>query len=495
MRKPLPRALKLASAGAAMVALGAFPTVNVAAREAQATRPQLNSGIVVQNLSTTSPANLTITMVNSDGTAALTVTDTNPLAAGASRNYYVPVNPLFAGLPDGFNGGAVIDSDQPIAASVNLASASDAGGSDADPYRLTTYTGFASTDAAQTLYFPEVTRYGGYNSVLSIQNAGSGTTNVTVTYRDSSGNLISNPGCTTTASIPANASASFKQADCTGLGNTFNGAAVVTADAGGKIAGVAIKANSFTNSSTSQFLDYNGMATGAKKLYVPKVVNGYYGFDGAIIIQNLDSSTSTQVVVTYTFGSTTKTVTRTVNPQASVTLFSPNVVADDNSALPTGSGSAIITSSATNIVATVNERNDTLGLADTYRAFVDGTQTTKLSFPSINSAYYGFTSGPAIQNTGSSAATCTITFTGTVTGQAGTVTKTITTPSIPPNGGQFQQNAYSMGLPADFNGSASATCTQPVFAISSLAFLTSIDTRYGTKYGDSESIVNALNLS
>ncbi len=147
MRKPLPRTLKLASAGAAMVALGAFPTVNVAAREAQATRPQLNSGIVVQNLSTTSPANLTITMVNSDGTAALTVTDTTPLAAGASRNYYVPTNPLFANLPDGFNGGAVIDSDQPIAASVNLASASDAGGSDADPYRLTTYTGFASTDA------------------------------------------------------------------------------------------------------------------------------------------------------------------------------------------------------------------------------------------------------------------------------------------------------------------------------------------------------------
>src|SRR5439155_24539931 len=123
--------------------------------------------------------------------------------------------------------GAVIDSDQPIAASVNLASDPTAGSSNGDPYRLTTYTGFASTDAAQTLYFPEVTRYGGYNSVLSVQNAGSAATNVTVTYRDSAGNVIASPGCTTTASIAANASTTFKQSDCTGLGNTFNGAAIV----------------------------------------------------------------------------------------------------------------------------------------------------------------------------------------------------------------------------------------------------------------------------
>src|SRR5579884_1389789 len=404
MKKRFPRALQLASAGAAMLALGAFPSVNAAAREAQATQPQLNSGINVQNLGS-SPATIVITMVNSDGSAALTVTDPSTLAPNASKSYYVPTNSLFSSLPDGFNGGAVIDSDQPIAASVNLSNDPlSTGDSDGNPYRLTTYTGFASTDAAQTLYFPEVTRYnaGGfnYNSVLSIQNAGSTATNVTVTYYNpGTGAAIASPGCTTTQSVAANASVSFKQQDCTGLG-TFNGSAVVTADAGGKIAGVAIKSNGFTNVASSQFLDYNGMSGGSTKLYVPKVVNHYSSpeFNGGVSIQNIGAS-ATNVTITYNFGGQTyvKTITN-LQPQASSVQFSPNVVLDNGGALPSGAGSAVITSSASNIIATVNESNDTLGYADTYRAFTDGAQTTKLSFPTMNAAYGGFTSGIAIQN-------------------------------------------------------------------------------------------------
>ena len=51
---------------------------------------------------------------------------------------------------------------------------SNSGGtSTADPYRLTTYTGFSPTETAQTVYLPEVTRYqaGGYsyNSVVHVQ--------------------------------------------------------------------------------------------------------------------------------------------------------------------------------------------------------------------------------------------------------------------------------------------------------------------------------------
>jgi hypothetical protein len=443
---------------------------------------------VIQNLSD-STANIVITMVKSDGTSPISpVTDT--IAARGSKSYYLPSHTSFSSLPDGFSGAALVDSDQPVAAAVNI---SNSGGTaTSDPYRLTTYTGFSPTETAQTVYLPEVTRYqaGGYNynSVVHVQNAGSSSTTATITYLTSTGSTISSPGCTTSQTVPANASVQFRQADCTGLGSTFNGAAVVTgANSTDKLAAIAVKSNSFADASTSQFLVYNGSITGGTKLYVPKLVNGYYGFDGSITIQNVSSSTAT-VTVTYTTPSGTKVKTLSVPAQASVGLFAPTTTTDDGAALPAGALSAVITSTQ-NIAAVVNERNDSLGFADTYRAFVDGTQTQYMSISQINSRYYGFATGISIQNASSSAMTCSL----TLTPSSGTAT-TVTTGTIGANalGQVFVPNFISGN---DFTGSARITCTQPSFAIASLSYRSDYDPRYGEKYGDSESIVNALNLS
>jgi hypothetical protein len=478
----------VSGAGLLMLALSAVGT-GADVRQAEAQRAAqadttLSSGISVQNLSD-SVANIQISMVKSDGTLPIpAVADSIP--ARGSKSYYLPSHASFASLPDGFSGAALIDSDQPVAAAVNIANSG--GTSSADPYRLTTYTGFSPTDTAQTVFLAEVTRYGGYNSTVHVQNAGSSSTTATITYLQTTGATVSSPGCTVSQTVPANASVQFRQSDCTGLGSTFNGAAVVTgANSTDKLAAIAVKSNSFADASSSQFLVYSGSITGGTKLYVPKIVNGYSGFDGGISIQNVSSSTAT-VTVTFTFGSVTKTKTLTIAPQASASIYAPLATMDDGSTLPAGAGSAVINSTA-NVVAVVNERNDTVGFADTYRAPIDGTQTRFVSMSQVSAKFYGFTSGLAIQNAGSADMTCTITLTPT-TGAA----RTYNTASVPV-GGLSQQLLSNLWTEGDFNGSARVECTQSSFAIVNHAYLSSIDGRYGEKYGDSESIYNALNLS
>jgi hypothetical protein len=488
MEVKVSRALRAGGAGLLMLALSAAST-GATVRQAEAQRAAqadttLSSGIKVQNLSD-STANIQISMVKSDGTLPIpAVTDTIP--ARGAKSYYLPSHASFASLPDGFSGAALIDSDQPVAAAVNI---SNTGGtSSSDPYRLTTYTGFSPTDTAQTVYLPEVTRYGGYNSTVHVQNAGSADTTATITYLSTSGSTVSSPGCTTSQTVKANASVQFRQSDCTGLGSTFNGAAVVTAtNSTDKLAAIAVKTNSFSTASDSQFLVYSGSISGGTKLYVPKVVNGYAGFDGGISIQNVSASTAT-VTVDFTFGSSTKRKTLTIAPQASASLFAPTAVMDDGTMLATGPGSAVINSTA-NVVAVVNERNDSVGFADTYRAPVDGTQTAYLSMAQVSAKYYGFTSGLAIQNAGTTAMTCQIVLTPS-SGSA----QTFNTSSVAV-GALSQQLLSNLWPTADFDGSARVTCTQPAFAIVNHAYLSSIDSRYGEKYGDSESIYNALNLS
>jgi hypothetical protein len=490
MKVTLSRTVRAGIAGLLMLSLSSLGSVSAADRGAVGAHPDLSAGITVQNQSSTT-ANIVIRMIDpTSGGQVLAVSDQVP--GNANTQYYLPTDPRFAGLPSGFRGSAVIDSDQPVAATVNIAAPTAAGTGTFDPFRVTTYTGLSDTEAGQTLYLPEVTRYGGYNSTVWVQNAGNVDASVSITYRGGNGAVISSPGCTTSTTIKPAATYAFPQQNCAGLGSTFNGSAVVTsATAGAPIAAVVTKTNSFGDISSAQFMSYNGAVSGGRTLYVPKIVKGYYGFDGGMTIQNISGSTATQVVITFTFGGVTKTRTVTIQPQAAASFFLPTMVLDDGTRLPNGNGSAVITSSAADVVATVNERNDTpgtstLGQADTYRAMVQTAATMNISLPSLNARYYGFVSGFSIQNAGSADGTGTITLT------KGSQVRTFSTGTIPA-GAKRDFKTWDLWPDADFNGSGSISFSQPAFAMVNLAHRADIDPRFAQKVGDTETIYVGLN--
>jgi hypothetical protein len=123
------------------------------------------TGIQIQNLGTAA-ATATTTFYNQDGSIAGTKNDSIP-AGGSVTNF-----PL-AGVSAGFNGSAVVSSDQPVAAIANLL------GSNGTYAGATTGVATGSTSVG----LPLVMRgNSGFNTWFNVQNAGTTAAAVTVSY-------------------------------------------------------------------------------------------------------------------------------------------------------------------------------------------------------------------------------------------------------------------------------------------------------------------------
>ncbi len=94
-----------------------FALLALSVSVAGATPASYNTGFQVANLSG-SVANVSMEFYGSAGTVVATVTDT--IAANGSNTYFPLDNPDAVELPAGFAGSAVISSDQPVAAIVNV---------------------------------------------------------------------------------------------------------------------------------------------------------------------------------------------------------------------------------------------------------------------------------------------------------------------------------------------------------------------------------------
>lgn len=472
---------------------GSLRTLAAQASPLAAPSTSLVSGITVQNLSSDNNV-VRIQFFDLDGTSPPNSTITTTLAPFAQQTWYTPT---LANLPPGFVGSAVVSGSAPVAAIFNIQTPSSTGTSPSDPIRVDTGLGADPTQAGQigsTLYIPQIMRnYGGWNTAIYVQNAGSSDAQVTVTYRDRYGNPI--PSATEYATIKPNVSHIFDQANNANLG-TVLGSAVVTGPAGSQLAAVVNLFNVDTDNTNAQLLTYNASAAGGKKLYAPRITNNYYGFNSGLTIQNLDPSTSANVTITFFFGGQSQTVTAAIAPQAAAALYIPNVTDVNGNPVPTGVGSAVITSNV-NISAIVNEDNRVnpsfIGMGSTYNAFVDGTQTTTAFMPQITSCYYGYASGITIQNVGSSAGSGTITLT------AGSTSQTFPTGTIPANGTKvfFAPNLWAS---TNFNGSATVSFSQPIFAIANLSFRGNNNpcpnpsgSPVPAAYGDSFAFYNAIN--
>lgn len=448
-KSSLSKLLQVAAAGAMVLGVSFFgqgtTAVEAQARLTQAVPGTFTSSVVVANPSS-SVASVTMSFVKSDGTAArdpLTFT----VAAGASKLTYVPG---VENLPDG-RYSVVVDSDQNVVAIANLASTS--------PASATSYNGIAQADVGTTFYIPSVYRsYFGYTSSLVVQNAGTATANVSISYKNATGTQVSSE----TKTIPTNSSFTFDQgATSAGLTDGYSGSAVITSDQ--SVAAIFLVSLQPT-SSTAQLSSARGIKTGASTVFMPVIYNRYYNNISSILVQNVDTANADVLVSYYSqSGAAAGSETATITAGASrlfLNFDTPGRTAIVRPASDGGNlgfnGSAVVTSTnSKNVVAVANIQNDSVSDLEAYNGFLSTSATAKTTCPSIFNNYFNNNTSLTIQNVDTVAANVTLTYTNSATS---TVEKTVTGITIQPNATHFRFNPND-NLSANFNGSVTVTST------------------------------------
>jgi hypothetical protein len=349
------------------------------------------STFTVQNVSG-GDATVTVTFYNESGTSFVP-TDlgsgtTNPftLANGASKQVNVAQIPT-AQLPSG-RYSLVISSTAQVIAQAGLAGSGSLrfGGS---------YISFS--EGAQTIYIPTAAYnlYGWY-SMFTVQNIGSGSTNVTVTIKCLNGST----GTLTKTGLASMASVTWALKSVVPTGFTTatqcDGSAVVTSTAENVVA-----INNQNNPSSGATNSFEGAATGSSTLYVANLSSGFFGWNSNLTIVKMDAGNTT-VTVTYSDGATAS-VCNLTDATPFCKLYQPT-------AHPTsGRYGATITSSPSNhLQAIIGSTNGSLSGA--VSAVSGGTAT--VAIPNAAKAYYGWNSAINCQVVGGGATSLHMSYSG-----------------------------------------------------------------------------------
>ncbi len=349
-------------------------------------------------------ANLAATTANIDLTfysqntavAAIVVPDTIP--ASGFKAYC-----SLSSLPAGFNGSAVISSDTSLGVVANVTNSNFTG-------MYGSYGGFS--EGAPNIALPLLMKANyGYNTEFSIQNAGSATTSVTITYSDG---VSVGPDA-----IEAGRAKTYSQAS-EAHANGWVGSASVSAP-GGSIVAAGLETNK------SVMFAYNSFntASAATTLPVfPTVMANNFGYFSGINIQNTGGS-ATNVTVAYTpisGGGSSCTETKSI-PAGGSTNFattawdasdpSPATNTCANGALFVGRGAVSINSASMPLVAVVNQLNIASNKGSAYDGFNPSLATSKVVLPLIMDRNYGFFTGFNLMNVGTGPVDVTCTYTGT----------------------------------------------------------------------------------
>jgi len=203
----------------------------------------------------------------------------------------------------------------------------------------------------------------------------------------------------TKTGVAGYASVSFEQENLPELGDNKFYSAVI--EGTGSIAPIV---NIYgRGTALDQLYSYNPFVSGSTKAYAPVIMNNYYGYDSALVIQNIDT-TNADVTVTYTDGSSTN---YTIGPGAAESIHTPSA-----SGLPAGNtlyGATVESTNGKNIVVLVNESNG-YNRAASYSGFADGS--TDVRAPIVMKRYYDYNTSVTCQNLGSSSTTMTIAYAG-----------------------------------------------------------------------------------
>jgi hypothetical protein len=336
------------------------------------------------------------------------------------------------GLEDGFNGSVVISSDKPVAAIVNQKTT---GGQE----RSGSYSG---ESAGSTIsYAPIIMKeFYGFDTEISIQNASAGPVDVTVSYYDQAGNLVTGAedeclGLATGAACRVN------QSDNATLPTKFNGSGSVSAT--GPVV-VVINQNGPNKQNT-----YNGFPSGGQTLSAPIVMFEFYKFKTAIQVQNVGGA-QTRVRATYSDGIVV--TSGYVQPNSSTSFYSWT-----EGHAPNFNGSVTITSlDGQDLVAMVNQTNDIQSSA--YNAFAQGS--TQFVLPTIMRNYYDYSTAMQIQNVSGALCDCVVTYDdGVAAVPVGSLT------NIPPGASVLIANRTEIAHGDNYTGSATVVCTGDVVVV------------------------------
>lgn len=298
-----------------------------------------------------------VTVTYSGGGLNSPVTEQATIQPGAAHRFDQQSNP---NLPNGFNGSAVVTSTaSDIAAVVTQWSSTTS----------LTYNGFAAgtTDP----FFPLVNaNNAGFITGISLQNIGTASTNVTVTYTPSSAGQT----CTETKTIPAKGTAffalnSFSTTPESGVtencanGATFVGSARVTTNSANQpLVGIVNQLNQGTRKGGS-YSSFDASA-GTNTVVFPLIQDRYFGYFTGISIVNT-GSVPTTIECTFS-GSSQKQTSGTIQPGGSYTVIQNNVIAADYN----GSGRCVANASGAQIVGIANQLGG--GNVDTFFVY-EGT--------------------------------------------------------------------------------------------------------------------------
>jgi hypothetical protein len=390
------------------------------------------SAFTVQNLSS-STATCVYQFYDQAGALKHTSASFN-LPVGGSSNTYVP---SIGGLAAGQYAG-VISCDQQVAAVVNHSA-------NAGTNSGAAYDGVDSTKVANTWYAPNAfNNYYGFSTNYVVQNTTGSAVNVTVQIF-----AVGNPNAVATQSstIQPNGYANFEQHGLSGLSANTAYSAKITANGN-----IAVEANTYgLGSNAGQLYSYTPFTSGSNTAYAPLTMNNYYGYNTSVNAQNVGNAAA-NITITYGNGQT-----RTINNVA------PGGLAEflqflSSSGVSNGDKQPAKITSDQPIVVLVNQSTRAelrKNRAASYTGLSNGSSTVRL--PTVHRRYYGFSSSVNCQNIGTSAATISIAYSGSsVTSVSGSI----------PAGGLFEVVVpFQTSLPDGYNGSATATSSQPLVCI------------------------------
>ncbi len=429
------------------------------------------SGHTIQNVST------------SQATASVTLYDmTNP-ATTYTRDWTIPAGgavTFFAedvpGVPAGFIGSAVVSSDQPIKAVVNVTnrlsgSRGVAGGTAAAQYR-----GIDDASTGTLLVFPLAkAAFGPKTTAFYIQNAGTASATFTAKFLMGTGLTDPSPVEYTynSPSLAPGQMAVIIPADA-GVPNSRIGSLTVTSTQ--NLAGMVLE----YETTTAPALILQG-TTGFTandfdtRILFPVVKKQLSGRSTGLQVQNVsDAPVNVTMVYRGAGGScpapfTATEPVRTLQPKQSTTYL-------DSSLLPAGCLASAEATATGNIAGVVNEAflpcsAGCTQRATTYAAFPAKAATTKLVAPVFKEDFGGKRSGMSIQNVSDNPATATVVF------KVGTTTYTYNNLNIPAKQSALlldmtNTSVYPLanwaggtGLPDGSLAAVTVTANQPIIGI------------------------------
>lgn len=459
------------------------------AQNVQAAGPTGNwaTGIACQNLDNSDATGNDVTLTfypEMNGTPIATTYSTT-IAMGGSANWLTTSGSSMPGFPTGFLGSGIISAEYELSCNVNTQSTGT--GTQANPYRLGTSGAFTSSMAGPNVYVPQVIKnLAGWNSYVAVQNTSASPVAAHIRYYNAStGAEIA--AAAEAVTIPGGASKVFYQSDNANLPAGYNAGAKISADDGTSllVATVAIYRDA-TDYTRSQFLSYNGVASGSSSVYVPRFVRNLAGYNSGIAIQNVGTADTVATVV-FTFEGNAYTLTTpAIHPNTSYTAAAASIAAlAPVDALANHQGSAVVTVPAPGqIIVSINEDNQSgaptrLGQGTTYNAPAAGTETTKIFFAQfVKNLTAGnvYNSGIQISNTTAIAGTCNVEYVGQPSANA--------TLALPASGSLVLYAPNITLLNNGYNAGVRVTCTQKVTGIVNLSI---------SGYGDSFTQTTGLN--